>query len=132
MKRCPKCNSTFTDDSLYYCVSDGTSLVSVSNDPSQETLVIPDPSRIKIVKVERKNGDVLEFSESFATATEEKLIIHDASGKKIAEFYRNNIGDWWTESDNKREEQKKEKQGHNVGRGGYGAGGGRNDREPRW
>jgi hypothetical protein len=125
MKHCPKCKSTFTDDSLDYCVSDGTRLVSGSNASSQETLVISNSSEIKTVKVERKNGDVLEFSKSFATDTEEKLIIHDASGKKIAELYKDNIGDWWTESDDKKEEQNKERKR----RGGYGGGG---DREPRW
>jgi hypothetical protein len=128
MKRCPKCNSTFTDESLYYCVSDGASLAQVSNDPAQETLVIPVPSQIQIIKVERKNGDLLEFSKAFATTTEEKLIIHDASGKKIAEFYKNNIGDWWTESDDKKKEQNRDREKRNQG-GGYG---GRNDREPRW
>lgn len=29
-RRCPKCNSTFTDEALIYCVSDGTALVSVN------------------------------------------------------------------------------------------------------
>jgi hypothetical protein len=128
MKHCPKCKSTFTDDSLDYCVSDGTRLVSGSNASSQETLIISNPSQIKTVIVERKNGDVMEFSKSFATDTEEKLIIYDASGKKIAEFYKDNIGDWWTESDNK-EEQNKDRQGRNR-KGGYGGGGG--DRSPRW
>ena len=27
IRRCPKCNSTYTDESLLYCVSDGTALV---------------------------------------------------------------------------------------------------------
>jgi hypothetical protein len=30
-RRCPVCNSTYTDDALIYCVSDGASLVPVIN-----------------------------------------------------------------------------------------------------
>lgn len=32
-RRCPVCNSTYTDEALIYCVSDGTSLVPVINNP---------------------------------------------------------------------------------------------------
>jgi hypothetical protein len=36
-RRCPVCNSTYTDEALIYCVSDGTSLVPViNNSPSQD------------------------------------------------------------------------------------------------
>ncbi|MDT4967112.1 MAG: hypothetical protein QOJ64_1849 [Acidobacteriota bacterium] len=30
-KRCPKCNSTYTDGALIYCVSDGATLVGANN-----------------------------------------------------------------------------------------------------
>ena len=32
MKQCPNCKSNYTDDSLQYCLSDGASLLPVSND----------------------------------------------------------------------------------------------------
>lgn len=36
-RRCPVCNSTYTDEALIYCVSDGTSLVPViNNSPAQD------------------------------------------------------------------------------------------------
>jgi len=35
-KRCPVCKSTYTDEALIYCVSDGASLVPVNNSPSYE------------------------------------------------------------------------------------------------
>jgi hypothetical protein len=39
MKRCPTCNKTFTDQSLSYCVEDGTPLVSVYDDDDELTEV---------------------------------------------------------------------------------------------
>ncbi len=33
MKKCPKCNSTYTDQSLSYCLADGTQLVEISQQP---------------------------------------------------------------------------------------------------
>lgn len=35
-KRCPVCKSTYTDEALIYCVSDGASLVAVNNSPSYD------------------------------------------------------------------------------------------------
>jgi hypothetical protein len=36
-RRCPVCNSTYTDEALIYCVSDGASLVPViNNSPAQD------------------------------------------------------------------------------------------------
>ncbi len=32
MKQCPKCKTTYTDDSLQYCLSDGANLLALSND----------------------------------------------------------------------------------------------------
>lgn len=40
MKRCPKCNSTYTDESLSYCLADGSQLVEAGAEPM--TVVIPD------------------------------------------------------------------------------------------
>lgn len=43
IRRCPKCNSTYTDESLLYCVSDGTELVAAggrTSDP-QATVLYP-------------------------------------------------------------------------------------------
>ena len=46
MKRCPTCNRSFDDDTLSFCLDDGTPLVrdSASRADSQETLVSPSPS----------------------------------------------------------------------------------------
>lgn len=44
-KRCPVCKSTYTDEALIYCVSDGASLVSVNNPPahdSEATILYPE------------------------------------------------------------------------------------------
>jgi hypothetical protein len=50
MKRCPKCNSTYTDESLSYCLADGTQLVDSGTEPM--TVVIPDgqPSQQTVVR----------------------------------------------------------------------------------
>ncbi len=39
MKQCPNCKTTYTDESLSFCLDDGARLASLSND--EETLVIP-------------------------------------------------------------------------------------------
>lgn len=46
MKRCPTCKRTFDDDTLSFCLEDGTPLVrdAASRADSQETLVSPSPS----------------------------------------------------------------------------------------
>ena len=43
MKRCPTCKRTFEDDSLAFCLDDGSPLVSESGPDSQATLVTPAP-----------------------------------------------------------------------------------------
>lgn len=43
MKRCPTCQRTFEDDSLTYCLDDGTPLVSEASSDSEPTLVSPSP-----------------------------------------------------------------------------------------
>ena len=46
MKRCPTCNRTFADDTLSFCLDDGTPLVrdAAGRADSQKTLVSPSPS----------------------------------------------------------------------------------------
>lgn len=51
-RRCPVCNSTYTDEALIYCVSDGASLVPVINSSSQ-----PDPGATLLYR-ETGNRDV--------------------------------------------------------------------------
>lgn len=36
-KRCPICSSTYTDEALIYCVSDGASLVNVKGSPDEDS-----------------------------------------------------------------------------------------------
>jgi hypothetical protein len=45
MKRCPTCQRTYTDDSLTFCLEDGTALSSATSDAIDPgaTLVMPDP-----------------------------------------------------------------------------------------
>ena len=43
MKQCPKCNRTYADDTLVYCLDDGSTLVGYRE--PQETLRIPSPAR---------------------------------------------------------------------------------------
>jgi len=44
MKRCPTCKRTFEDDSLAFCLDDGSPLVAETGPDSQPTLVSPAPS----------------------------------------------------------------------------------------
>src|SRR5437016_12883578 len=44
MKRCPTCKRTFEDDTLSYCLDDGTPLVAAARPDSEETLVLPSSS----------------------------------------------------------------------------------------
>ncbi|MCA1557977.1 MAG: hypothetical protein LC731_05485, partial [Acidobacteria bacterium] len=39
MKRCPKCQSTYTDDLLSYCLQDGSTLAAI-NDPASSADVM--------------------------------------------------------------------------------------------
>src|SRR5437016_1972744 len=39
MRRCPACNRTYTDQTLSFCIDDGTPLVSISA-PAEETTVV--------------------------------------------------------------------------------------------
>ena len=43
IRRCPKCNSTYTDESLLYCVSDGTALVAVGGQAADPNATIAYP-----------------------------------------------------------------------------------------
>jgi hypothetical protein len=44
MKRCPTCKRTFEDDTLSFCLDDGTPLVAAVRPDSEETLVLPSSS----------------------------------------------------------------------------------------
>src|SRR5437588_10314714 len=44
MKRCPTCKRTFEDDTLSFCLDDGTPLVAATRPDSEETLVLPSSS----------------------------------------------------------------------------------------
>src|SRR5262249_22521122 len=44
MKRCPTCKRAFEDDTLAYCLEDGTPLVSETRSDSEATLVTPSPA----------------------------------------------------------------------------------------
>ena len=43
--RCPVCNSTYTDQTLKYCLSDGASLVRVGHQDPSATMVYPEKGR---------------------------------------------------------------------------------------
>lgn len=54
-KRCPICKSTYTDEALIYCVSDGASLVPVNNSPSDDadkTRLSPEARRNEVPPTE--------------------------------------------------------------------------------
>lgn len=54
MKRCPACQRTYADDSLSYCLEDGSALASDRSGSSDlpATLIIPDPRRTVPAKPE--------------------------------------------------------------------------------
>ena len=43
MKICPKCNETYADDNLNFCISDGEYLVEVNNSEASPTMVLDNP-----------------------------------------------------------------------------------------
>jgi hypothetical protein len=45
MKRCPTCNKTFTDQSLIFCIEDGTPLVALADAADETTVVSPSAAR---------------------------------------------------------------------------------------
>jgi hypothetical protein len=55
MKRCPHCNSTYTNDSLIYCLQDGTILINADL-AYAETLINPD---ISVVQGKTVRGNLL-------------------------------------------------------------------------
>jgi hypothetical protein len=49
MKQCPNCRTTYTDDSLQFCLSDGSSLLAISNDEKTVQMSFAnEPMRVKI------------------------------------------------------------------------------------
>lgn len=53
MRQCPRCNQTYKDETLYYCVNDGARLSAVF-DP-EETVVIHPPRVAPVVLIKRIN-----------------------------------------------------------------------------
>lgn len=46
MKQCPQCRTTYTDDSLRYCLADGKELFQIDNE--QETVAAPRDQRLRV------------------------------------------------------------------------------------
>ncbi len=57
MKRCPTCQSTYTDDSLRFCLQDGTSLVNVSRSGGAGGLTLPDQEKTLLINSAGRGGD---------------------------------------------------------------------------
>lgn len=49
MKRCPKCQSTYTDDSLRFCLQDGATLLSMSGSSSGVGPTVPDQEKTLLI-----------------------------------------------------------------------------------
>lgn len=92
MKRCPKCNTTYTDASFNYCLVDGVNLVSVGASPYADTIVgkpVPPAGRFSDIKtagfildkadksiVGAKAGDTLFFNGYFVNLNDTEIIIN--------------------------------------------------------
>ena len=78
MKRCPKCGQTYSDDSLNFCLTDGTALTTLSGDIP--TVVIPREEK-------RKKGNgllwaaLIVFFILFGAASLVGLLIYRSGGK---------------------------------------------------
>jgi hypothetical protein len=60
VKRCPTCQSTFTDETLAFCLSDGSTLERVANTTSNDpyaTLVYPEANRSEIAPTVQYHPD---------------------------------------------------------------------------
>jgi hypothetical protein len=57
MKRCPTCQSTYTDDSLRFCLQDGTALVNVSRSAGAVGPTIPDQEKTLLINSAGRGGD---------------------------------------------------------------------------
>jgi hypothetical protein len=57
MKRCPTCQSTYTDDSLRFCLQDGTALVNVSRSGSAGGPTIPDQEKTLLINSAGRGGE---------------------------------------------------------------------------
>jgi hypothetical protein len=57
MKRCPTCQSTYTDDSLRFCLQDGTALVNVSRSGASGGPTIPDQEKTLLINSAGHGGD---------------------------------------------------------------------------
>lgn len=80
MKRCPKCNYNYSDDTLEFCLEDGTQLAFTTNYQT-ETPTITIPNKSEITTAETVN---LPFSNpaknmEFIGANDEPTILHNDS-----------------------------------------------------
>src|SRR2546421_10879452 len=94
MKRCPECERTYSDDTLQFCLEDGTELISEGETSADETLVMSAPpegtdnqelattkasSKETETKTESasaaKAGKSPQGSKSFMSATTKALIV---------------------------------------------------------
>jgi Bacterial SH3 domain len=69
MKQCPTCKNTYTDDSLAFCLSDGTTLISLQTDEvTQQISAANNPIRVNIAPETSPNA----FNPSFQQPMQEK------------------------------------------------------------
>ncbi|HVG33893.1 MAG TPA: hypothetical protein VM911_12470 [Pyrinomonadaceae bacterium] len=57
MKRCPTCQSTYTDDSLRFCLQDGTALVNASRSEGAGGPTIPDQEKTLLINSAGRGGE---------------------------------------------------------------------------
>lgn len=76
MKICPVCNQTYTDESLNFCLNDGTNLKDADNDPPPT--IFMDPPR-------RTNPNYTEFGSGFS---QPNTNINSGFGQPNQEIYQ--------------------------------------------
>ncbi len=69
MKQCPQCRTTYTDDSLSFCLADGTSLTSLPDDESTLVISKGDGQRFKSA------GDEIHVQRQAGPSTAKAVII---------------------------------------------------------
>ena len=73
MKRCPECERTYSDDTLQFCLEDGTELISEEETSADETLVMSAPP---------EGTDNQELAETKASSKETEAKTESASAVK--------------------------------------------------
>jgi hypothetical protein len=74
MKYCPACQSTYTDDTLQFCLQDGANLVAVSGNPTNanwnneaETVVVPPAKTTRQIEPKKSNTATVIILTALAT-----------------------------------------------------------------